>query len=466
MPLNLRSMFTTPAVILGSLLLSGSPALEAADRQASWTYCVDPNWMPFERINKEGHHEGIVADFLAELAQQLPAELTLAPTQTWSETITRIRNRECDFIPALNSSPEREQFLSFTVPYIESAVVIIARDDASFLDGFSALEGKQLGIVSGYIYDELLARDHPGIKRVYTASVREAFRQVASGKLDATVASLLTATRLIQEQGLSNLKIAGGTSFSHQLRVGVRSDRPDILAAMNHAVDNLPVDKANQILQRWYTVKLEQQTDFTLLYQLAAVAAAALGLLYYRSYRIAQNRNQLGQLNNRLSDRNARLERLSQRDPLTGARNRIKLCSDLQQHILRSEQSDKPLSLALLDLTEFRKVNLLHGHNIGDLVLSEVCQRIRDNLPINAVIGRWSGDQFLLIVPDSYEQSVQTLLNGILRRVEQSPYSDQVEVQMRGSITRFQAGETMAEMLDRLEQGLQMQPIRTDISKI
>ncbi len=425
------------------------------------SYCVDPNWMPFEQINKAGQHEGIVADFLQLISQQLPQPLKLVPTHSWAETMSLIRAGGCDLIPAINSSPEREQFLNFTSPYLESAVVIIARSDADYMDGFAALEGKQLGIVSGYIYDELLNRDYPEIERIYTTSVREAFRQVASGKLDATVASLLTATRLIQEQGLSNLKIAGGTGFSHQLRVGTRKDNPALAEQFQRVVSQLPASATNKILQRWYTVKLQQAPDYTLLYQLAALAILAIGLLYYRSHRISQTRNQLGQLNNRLSDRNARLERLTQRDPLTGARNRLKLSSDLQHQLNQCAQSGLPLSLIMLDLVQLRQINLQHGHTIGDLVISEACQLIRDNLPANAQLGRWSGSKFLILLPEQEEHRASTILEGLLRRLEQHSFSDNAQLKAQGIAVTHQRQESFGQLLERLELALKAQSAST-----
>jgi len=454
-------LLTIPPWLAGSVRAdeSAEPTTASAstDKRNHLTYCVDPDWMPFERINKAGNHEGIVADFMQAFAERLPVPIQLVPTSSWAETLTRARARECDLIPALNASPERREFLNFTAPYVESAVVIIARNDSGYLDGFKALEGSTLGIVSGYIYDELLERDYPEIQRVYAPSVRDAFRLVASGKVDATVASLLTATRLIQEQGLSNLKIAGGTSFSHELRIGVRNDDPQLTTMLQAIVEDLPASTANQILQRWYTVKLQQAPDYTLLYQVSGLALVIILLLYYRSHRISLTRNQLGQLNNRLSDRNARLERLSQRDALTGARNRLKLCSDLQQQLGRCADSHRHLSLILIDLQRLREINLEHGHTIGDLVISEACQVVRDNLSAGSVMGRWAGSQFLVLLPDTDTGHAITLQDSISRQLAQYGFSDNIQLTVRAACTSYKHGESQATLLNRLECGLKEQ---------
>lgn len=457
---TLKTSLSAAALFLLAPLATAAPAStdQITQQRGHLNYCVDPGWMPFEQINKAGEHEGIVADYLQLIGQQLSQPLKLVPTHSWVETMSLARAGKCDLIPAINSSPERQQFLNFTSPYLESAVVIVARNDADYMDGFAALEGKQLGIVSGYIYDEMLTRDYPQVKRIYASSVREAFRKVASGKLDATVASLLTATRLIQEQGLSNLKIAGGTGFSHQLRVGVRKDNPALARQIETIVSQLPASATNNILQRWYTVKLQQAPNYTLLYQLGALAILAIGLLYYRSHRISQTRNQLGQLNNRLSDRNARLERLTQRDPLTGARNRLKLSSDLQHQLNQCAHSGIPVSLILLNLTQLRQINLQHGHTIGDLVISEACQLVRENLPASAQLGRWDGGKFLILLPEQQEERACSLLDGLLRRLEQYPFSDNTELKVKGVAVTHQRHESFSQLMDRLEGALKAQP--------
>ncbi|MCV6589275.1 MAG: transporter substrate-binding domain-containing protein [Marinobacterium sp.] len=439
------------SLLLISPLLVAQPLLPLEQR-SSIRFCVDPQWMPFERINRNGEYEGIIADFMQEFARQLPIPLQLVKTQSWAETLHKAQSRDCDLIPAMNSSEERLRHFNFTSPYLESAVVIITRSDAGYMDGFNALRGKRLGVVSGYIYDELLEDDYPDIQRVYTNSVRDAFRQVASGKLDATIASLLSATQLIQEQGLTNLKIAGDTGFSHQLRVAIRKDDPVLTDTFEQLVQALPETSRNKILQRWYTVRLQQAPDYTLLYQLAALATLLLGLLYYRSRRISLTSNQLGQLNSRLNDRNARLERLSQHDPLTGARTRLQISHELQQRFNQSQHRGQSLSLLLLDICQFHQINRQHGTTIGDLVLSEVCQLIQELQPTDAMLGRWSGDQFIMLVPGKHTE--QTLLLPLQRRLEQHSFSGGVKLQMQLSLAQPRVGEPLQELLFRLEKAL------------
>ena len=123
--------------------------------------CVDPNWMPFEAINKQGRHTGVSADFMKEYAKMLGVKFQLVPTENWSESMDKARERLCDVLPMINQSPERAKFLNFTVPYVSMPVVLITDQKATYLDGLKSLEGENLAIPDGYIFAEHVRNNFP-----------------------------------------------------------------------------------------------------------------------------------------------------------------------------------------------------------------------------------------------------------------------------------------------------------------
>ncbi|MBY4675744.1 diguanylate cyclase domain-containing protein [Marinobacterium arenosum] len=418
------------------------------------TYCVDPDWMPFGRITPQGRHEGIVADFIQQFSELLQAPLRLQPTESWAESLQLVQQGECDLIPALNASPNRAKYLNFTEPYISSAVVLVARSDSEYLSGFPALNGKTLGIVKGYIFEELIQRNYPGIRLIYVPSVRDAFLQVSQGKLDATVSSLLEATRHIQQEGLSNLKIAGETDFVHQLRVGIRKDDPLLATIFQRLISSFPPELSNQIMRRWFSVKLERQVNYKIILQLLAVCSLILGFLVYRNRTIARFNQQLAKANDRLKERNKRLEKLSQRDSLTATSNRLKVCTELQHQLEHRNNYNSPLTVTLVDVDRFRQINLDFGHSVGDQVLIEVAQLIADQLNDWDRLGRWEGDSFLILSPDTTLEDGQALADKLERLSSQQSFYEGATLQLTCCCQPSQPGESLAQLTDRLERAM------------
>ncbi|MDM4765147.1 GGDEF domain-containing protein [Pelomonas sp. SE-A7] len=99
--------------------------------------------------------------------------------------------------------------------------------------------------------------------------------------------------------------------------------------------------------------------------------------------------------------KNEELLRLSSTDPLTGAFNRLKLDQVLEYELNRSQRYGSMFSLVLLDVDLFKSVNDCHGHAIGDRVLVETAGLLGAGIREVDIFGRWGGEEFLIICPDT-----------------------------------------------------------------
>jgi diguanylate cyclase (GGDEF)-like protein len=96
-----------------------------------------------------------------------------------------------------------------------------------------------------------------------------------------------------------------------------------------------------------------------------------------------------------------RIRQLAGRDELTGLANRRSLHEALEVEVARSARTSSPWCVALIDLDHFKQVNDTGGHAMGDAVLRWFAQQIRAVARASDVAGRWGGEEFLLILPDT-----------------------------------------------------------------
>ena len=94
------------------------------------------------------------------------------------------------------------------------------------------------------------------------------------------------------------------------------------------------------------------------------------------------------------------LEKRAQYDELTGLPNRSAFAEHLSRAIGRSQRKSMPLAVLFIDLDRFKSVNDTLGHDIGDAVLIEVADRLKNNLRIGDYSGRWGGDEFVVCLED------------------------------------------------------------------
>ena len=137
------------------------------------------------------------------------------------------------------------------------------------------------------------------------------------------------------------------------------------------------------------------------------------------------------------------LERLSQRDALTGAHNRGFLEGVLHREFELASRHGWPLSVAMIDLDHFKNVNDTHGHPVGDSVLISVVRNVQSQLRPDDIFARYGGEEFVVILPGTaLEQSL-----SLLRRLRDSISSIE-HVQERGEPLKVTASIGVASHMD------------------
>ena len=107
------------------------------------------------------------------------------------------------------------------------------------------------------------------------------------------------------------------------------------------------------------------------------------------------------------------LQSEAQTDPLTGLYNRRALFRLLESEIRRAQRHRHPLSLLLIDLDNFKRVNDRFGHSVGDLVLRQVAHHLRHFVGDLGIVTRYGGDEFVVILPETCAEEAQQLVRRL-----------------------------------------------------
>jgi diguanylate cyclase (GGDEF)-like protein len=97
----------------------------------------------------------------------------------------------------------------------------------------------------------------------------------------------------------------------------------------------------------------------------------------------------------------AQADEVSHTDALTFLPNRRQIIKDLQNEIIFSDRYGTPLSISMLDIDYFKKINDTYGHIVGDEVLRSLAGELRDHIRYPDTIGRYGGEEFLIVLPHS-----------------------------------------------------------------
>jgi len=119
-----------------------------------------------------------------------------------------------------------------------------------------------------------------------------------------------------------------------------------------------------------------------------------------------------------LMNANRELDQLARRDALTELHNRFAAGERLRDEFVRSQRSDVPFSVLLLDVDHFKRVNDTHGHDVGDQVLQGVARQLKASVRASDFVARFGGEEFLVILPDTGTLEAEIVAEKIRRAVD------------------------------------------------
>ena len=148
------------------------------------------------------------------------------------------------------------------------------------------------------------------------------------------------------------------------------------------------------------------------------------------------------------------LTTLAYRDTLTGKPNRRYLEGELATQLKVSERYKRPLSLISFDLDCFKTINDTYGHGMGDEVLIKVTHLVEPLLRGSDTFGRWGGEEFLVIAPETELEEAAALAERLRLAVEAAPYPHDVPVTASFGVITRTSDVSMSELLEEADRRL------------
>ncbi len=121
-----------------------------------------------------------------------------------------------------------------------------------------------------------------------------------------------------------------------------------------------------------------------------------------------------------LTARNKFLSDVTAHDSLTGLYNRRYVIEKIESEINRSVRHGSPMALLMLDLDHFKRVNDTFGHSAGDQVLQSIGKLLRESCRVYDVPGRYGGEEFCVLLPETNVENTPTVAERIRQRLERT----------------------------------------------
>jgi diguanylate cyclase (GGDEF)-like protein len=162
----------------------------------------------------------------------------------------------------------------------------------------------------------------------------------------------------------------------------------------------------------------------------------------------------LVQENERLHERITELESTSATDPLTRAWNRAQFERMLDMETGRAMRSGQPVTLILLDIDYFKRVNDTYGHLAGDAVLKEFVARIRERMRDTDSLFRWGGEEFFVLATSVGHRGGAVLAESLRRTIAAAPFPNVGRITASVGVAEYVEGESAESWLQRTDRAL------------
>ncbi len=154
----------------------------------------------------------------------------------------------------------------------------------------------------------------------------------------------------------------------------------------------------------------------------------------------------------------AQTDEVAHTDSLTLLPNRRLIIADLQRAVMFAERYGSPLSVSMVDIDNFKEINDTYGHAAGDQVLRFIASEMRDRIRQPDLIGRYGGDEFLMILPNTTVNAAAEQANRLCQHVRSMPViagRDAISASLSIGIAQYRPGaDDWRSLTERADQAL------------
>ena len=230
------------------------------DLEVLFGYEAPPNAF----YDSTGEYKGLLVDFLYEIENHIGLSLNLKKFDTWKALIEHAKTTKNFVIVGIARTENRERYLSFTDPFVKVPYVLVVRK-SSPLSTMQGTTDSKVCTVEGYAVNDYIRRYYPHITPSVTSSNREGLRAVSTGGCDVMVINQMYASYLIEDQGLTNLKIAGESGYLNRLSAAVSIEDPVLFSVLEKAVDSITPARQQELFRKWVDSGEKRLSDTQLL---------------------------------------------------------------------------------------------------------------------------------------------------------------------------------------------------------
>ncbi|PHS17050.1 MAG: hypothetical protein COA86_10325 [Kangiella sp.] len=392
-------------------------------------------------------------DVVKLLLKHSGISLKRTEASSWSVSFQNLLNKNCDILPWATEVPQRLAIMNFTRPYARIKRVIVTKKSQSYIRDLSEVENEVFATLRGNTLLYQLKTKYPNIKMIDNNNASDVLSMVANGEVYGGFASLYSVANLFDEKSFYDLKIAGilPPDFDDVVSLATRKEDTLLIGILEKIIIAGDKQTLADFLSRGATTTMRPTVNYKEYWLLTLVVFLFVVALVWWNRKLTMLNKKLNNTRSKLEAKTRELELLSETDSLTQTYNRVKLDQVFNVELSRAERYGYPLSIIMIDIDYFKNVNDSHGHIVGDQVLTKFASLIQGDLRSNDILGRWGGEEFLIICPSTNLSKAEMVSEKLRQIIENSNFSPIETMTASFGVTEWVRKDTQETLISRAD---------------
>ncbi|QKJ21813.1 transporter substrate-binding domain-containing protein [Poseidonibacter lekithochrous] len=261
-------------------------------KKKSLSLCVDPNWMPFDKLEKNVQI-GMNSEFIKIIQSNINIPIKILPSSTFREALSYAKNGKCDFLSLIAKTENRNNYLNFTKSYLDVTLVLVTQLTEASIYDIKSLKNKTIAVQRDSSLVDLIRNNYPHLKLLEVENNEEGLEKVKENKVYALAGSLVSIGYHFQKGEHNQLKISG--TFNEKLKLGFAVNKNDevLFSIMKKLVFSISEEDKQRIMNKWFSINYGRSFDYELFWKVMIVACLIILFFIYRHYEIKRSNKQL-----------------------------------------------------------------------------------------------------------------------------------------------------------------------------
>ncbi|KAB7885462.1 diguanylate cyclase [Poseidonibacter ostreae] len=335
----------------------------------------------------------------------------------------------------------------YSEPILKIPMAIATTHDKNLITDLSILKKQKLVVLkNSNIYNELKSK-YKNIDFILADTKKEAFTLIKKEKAFGFIDNILSLSHEIIIRKLSTIKISGSLPYNLEMRVSTNKENFVLIDIINKIIPLISKKEKEEIVKKYQLIIFEKVNDYSWIYKFILPLLFAIIIILLVNNKMRKEISKRKKAEETLKD-------YANKDSLTKIFNRAKIDSVLKEEIKKAKLFDETFSVIFFDIDDFKLINDDFGHIKGDNVLIKLASLVSKNIRDSDIIGRWGGEEFIIILPNTTSNKAFILANNLRELVLKNNFEINKQLTISIGITQYTPNDTKKDLIKRADEAM------------